>query len=346
MAILPGNKQIVRAGLSSSEFDPQGPWQQQMKSAIRDVGTLCRALGLPEEFTRTATGMDPFPVFVPPAFLDRIKPGDPIDPLLRQVLPVAAESEDAAGFEDDPLKESGFNPQPGLLHKYRGRVLLVITGACAIHCRYCFRRHFPYSENSGSRDDWAAAIEKISKDKSIEEVLLSGGDPLTLSDDRFADLVSRLENIPHLRRLRIHSRLPIVIPTRLTEPLIDVLAGTRLQVVFVAHINHANEIDETVQEKLSRLADTGIMLLNQSVLLKGVNDNAPSLIELSRRLIECRVLPYYLHQLDRVAGAAHFEVPVEQGQEIIATLRAELPGYAVPRYVQEIPGEPNKTVLA
>jgi EF-P beta-lysylation protein EpmB len=224
--------------------------------------------------------------------------------------------------------------------------LLITTGACAVHCRYCFRRHYPYSEGPRSIDDWQPAIDRLAADPSIDEVLLSGGDPLTLVDEQLAELARRLAEIPHLRRLRIHTRLPIVIPQRVTSELLDWLSGTRLAPIMVVHANHPQEIDAATAGALTKLIDAGVPVLNQSVLLRGVNDHAEALIDLSRRLIDLRVMPYYLHQLDRVQGAAHFEVPISRGLELVAQMRAALPGYAVPRYVQEIAGDAHKRVLA
>jgi EF-P beta-lysylation protein EpmB len=265
---------------------------------------------------------------------------------LRQVLPLNAELSSPQGFTSDPVGDAEALLSPGLLQKYESRALLVTTGACAVHCRYCFRRHFPYSDSPRSPDDWQPAIERIAADASIDEVLLSGGDPLTLVDSQLAELAHRLATIPHVRRLRIHTRLPIVIPQRVTSELIDWLRGTRLAPMMVVHANHANEIDEPTASALGRLVDAGIPVLNQSVLLAGVNDSAPALIDLSRRLVDLRVMPYYLHQLDRVKGAAHFEVPISRGSALIQQMRSALPGYAVPRYVQEIAGESHKRVLS
>jgi EF-P beta-lysylation protein EpmB len=321
-------------------------WQQAMKEAIRDPSELCRLLDLPPEFEAAALQASQlFPLFVPRPFLARIRRGDPNDPLLRQVLPLEAETAAAEGFTLDPVGDSSATLSPGLLHKYQGRVLMVTTGACAVHCRYCFRRHFPYETAPRSLDDWMPVIHAIEADDSIHEVILSGGDPLTLVDRLLAELVERLAEIPHLQRLRIHTRLPIMIPQRVNAALIDWLTTNRLTPIVVIHANHAAEIDGEVAASLARLADAGIPLLNQAVLLRGVNDNADALAELCEQLVNLRVMPYYLHQLDRVAGAAHFEVPVAHGHQLIAELRRRLPGYAVPRYVQEIPGAPHKVDL-
>jgi EF-P beta-lysylation protein EpmB len=271
--------------------------------------------------------------------------GDPTDPLLRQLLPLADEMIDVPGFTVDPVRDDLAERQPGLLHKYDGRVLLVTTGTCAIHCRYCFRRHFPYDETPRSLADWQPALDEIAADESVHEVILSGGDPLTLVDATLSEVVDAIASIPHVRRLRIHTRLPIVIPERVTDELIDILQTSRLTPIVVLHVNHANELDSHVATAIGRLSDAGIVLLNQAVLLAGINDSVDAQAALCERLVDLRVMPYYLHQLDRVAGAAHFEVPIETGRQIIRQLRERLPGYAVPRYAAEVPGAGSKTVL-
>jgi EF-P beta-lysylation protein EpmB len=234
---------------------------------------------------------------------------------------------------------------PGLIHKYAGRALMIVTGACAVHCRYCFRRHYPYDQTPPSDAAWREALAAIEADASIEEVILSGGDPLTVPDARLADLAERLAAIPHLKRLRLHTRLPVMIPSRATDELTAWLAGSRLTPIVVIHANHARELDAEVAEGVGRLRRAGVMVLNQAVLLRGVNDSAEAQCDLSLRLIELGVVPYYLHQLDRVRGAAHFEVSIQRGREIVAELRRRLPGYAVPQYVQELPGAPHKASL-
>jgi EF-P beta-lysylation protein EpmB len=334
----------------TAQFDPvravSGTWQQQMKWAIRDTQALCQILELPENIDIGAAATKQFPVFVPLPFLQRIQRKNIDDPLLRQVLPISAEDNTLVGFSTDPLEESSATLTPGLLQKYKSRVLMVTTGACAIHCRYCFRRNFPYSESPGSMEQWLPAIEKIKAADEVNEVILSGGDPLTLVDDRLISLIDAIEAIPHIKRIRFHTRLPIMIPQRITDGLLDRLRRYRGQVIFVIHSNHANEIDDAVASSLLKLKSAGVTLLNQSVLLRGVNNDIDSLVNLSERLIDCGVLPYYLHQLDRVTGVAHFEVPRERGLELISQMRSRLPGYAVPRYVKEEPGEPSKTVWA
>jgi EF-P beta-lysylation protein EpmB len=321
-------------------------WQQELQQAIRDPRELCRHLGLPDALVPGAeeAGLG-FPLFAPRPFVSRIEHGNPTDPLLRQLLPIADELAVKEGFTADPLSEQDNYPVPGLLQKYHGRALLVTTGACAIHCRYCFRREYPYHESPAAPRLWQPAIDQLAADPQIEEVILSGGDPLTLVDSQLSELVERLQAVPHLKLLRIHTRLPIMIPGRICDSLLDWLTGMRLQPIMVIHANHAHELDAEVAEALERLSRAGVMLLNQSVLLSGVNDDAGTLADLSRRLIELRVQPYYLHQLDRVQGAAHFEVPVERGQQILRQLSSMLPGYALPRYVRELPGQPAKTPI-
>jgi len=317
-----------------------------MKDAVRDPAELCRLLELPAEFwdaARDAAGR--FPLFVPRGFVARMRPGDAADPLLRQVLPLADETVDVPGFVADPVDDHAAKRQAGLLQKYHGRVLLVATSTCAVHCRYCFRRHFPYDEAPRSLAEWEPAFDEIAADASLREVIFSGGDPLTLVDATLATMIERLEAIPHLRRLRIHTRLPIVIPERVTDELVSMLRDSRLTPIVVLHANHANELDRHVAAAVARLAEAGVMLFNQAVLLAEVNDSVEAQAALCERLIDLRVTPYYLHQLDRVAGAAHFEVPVATGRRIIEELRARLPGYAVPRYVQEVAGAPSKIEL-
>jgi EF-P beta-lysylation protein EpmB len=343
MQIVTRHADSVRASISGQATHPVR-WQQVMKDAVRDAAELCRLLGLPAELASAAAAKD-FPVFAPLGLIARMRWGDPHDPLLRQVLPSADETVSPAGFSTDPVEEREATLAPGLLHKYPGRALMVTTGACAVHCRYCFRRHFPYTESPRSLADWEPAIAQIEADPSISEVILSGGDPLTLVDSQLERLAHRLAEIPHIQRLRLHTRLPVMIPERVTSELIGWLRGTRLTPIMVIHANHAAELDEAVAEVLSSLIDAGIPLLNQAVLLRGINDTTEALVELSERLIALRVMPYYLHQLDRVTGAAHFEVPVAIGLKLIEQLRARLPGYAVPRYVVETPGETSKQPL-
>jgi len=343
MSILTTPAAVVGAESSNAE----NPWQRDLRLAVRDARELCRRLNLPAEMADAATsGAEQFPVFVPPAYLQRIVLGEPNDPLLRQVLPLAAEGATHPGFSTDPVADRQAAIGPGVLQKYAGRALLITTGACAVHCRYCFRRHYPYQEIPHSDTAWDNALETIAQDTSITEVILSGGDPLMLVDTTLAALTEKIAAIGHVQRLRIHSRLPVMIPSRINAELLSWLSGTRLTPIVVIHANHAREIDAKVIQAQDRLRTAGVTLLNQAVLLRGVNDSVAAQADLSKRLIEVGVVPYYLHQLDRVAGAAHFEVPLERGKQIIEQLRATLPGYMVPRYVQEVPGELNKVILS
>lgn len=330
-----------------ADAPPSGRWKHALREAVRDPEELCRLLELPASLAaeaRRATGG--FPLFVTRSFAARMRRGDALDPLLRQVLPRGEESAPPRpGFVADPVDDAGAEVVPGLLHKYQGRALLITTGACAVHCRYCFRRHYPYGDAPRSLADWRPALEALAADPSFEEVILSGGDPLTIVDETLAELADRLAAIAHLRRLRVHTRLPIVLPERVDEGLLRWLTGTRLTPWMVVHANHAAELDDEVAAALARLSHAGVPLLNQAVLLRGVNDSLEALEALCRRLVELRVAPYYLHQLDPVAGAAHFETSQAEGRRLIEALRARLPGYAVPRWVREVPGAAAKLVL-
>ena len=334
--------------MEKAENWPRGAenWRKGLAGAVRNPKELLDLLRLPAALAPAAqASAERFPLVIPRGFLDRIRPGDPNDPLLKQILPHADELVDRPGFDSDPVGDLAAQSAPGLIHKYRNRALLIVTGSCAVNCRYCFRRHFPYEEGPVGLEAWEPALEKIAADPGIDEVILSGGDPLTRTDAWLARLADRLQAIGHLRRLRIHSRLPIVLPERVDAELLGWFATGRLQPIMVVHANHPNELDGRVESALGRLHDAGVLLLNQAVLLAGVNDDADTLVELCDRLIGMRTMPYYLHQLDRVAGAAHFEVPEARGRELIEELRRRLPGYAVPRYVRETAGEPGKTVL-
>ncbi|HEX4299592.1 MAG TPA: EF-P beta-lysylation protein EpmB [Gammaproteobacteria bacterium] len=318
-------------------------WQTEMAEAVRDPRELLALLQLDPawlEPAKRAAAM--FPLRVPRAFLARMAKGDPADPLLRQVLPLGAELQEVPGYSRDPVGDMPSVAAKGLLHKYQGRVLLITTGACGVHCRYCFRRHFPYAEETARAEEWVGALAYLKGDTSINEVILSGGDPLSLSDERLAALVRALEGIPHIRRLRIHTRQPVVLPSRVDDSLVGWLKACRLQKVVVLHTNHARELDAAVADACARLRETGATLLNQTVLLRGVNDSAKVLSDLSEALFEAGVLPYYLNLLDPVAGAAHFDVPEAEALALMTELRAQLPGYLVPRLVREVPGAPSK----
>lgn len=336
-------------GSAPPHRSPAAAWQRELAAGVASAGELLDLLGLPPEAAGDAGGAAraaaDFPLRVPRGFVARMRPGDPRDPLLLQVLAAADEVEPVSGWGADPLAESAAQPVPGVLHKYRGRALLVVTGACAVHCRYCFRRHFPYGESSLTRSAEDRALAWLAAEPTVDEVILSGGDPLTLPDHRLAELAARLAAIPHLRRLRVHTRLPIVLPERVDDALLAWLAGTRLAPVVVVHANHAREIDATVAAALARLRAAGVPVLNQSVLLAGVNDSADALAELSEALFAAGALPYYLHLLDPVAGAARFDVPEPRARALHAELAARLPGYLVPRLVREVPGAPGKVTI-
>ena len=298
--------------------------------------------GTPVASAETRRG---FPLRVPAEFTAGMEVGNPKDPLLAQVLPAPAEDVSVDGYVTDPLEEVSAQPAPGLLQKYRGRALLVVTGACPIHCRYCFRRHFPYQQARGSGKRLSAAMDAIREDSSIHEVILSGGDPLSLSSSRLAELTDELAKISHVRRLRLHTRFPVAAPSRIDRGLTRWMENLSVPLVTVLHSNHPAELSDSVKFACERLGDAGTTLLNQSVLLRGVNDSADVLVALSERLFSVGVLPYYLHQLDPVAGAAHFAVSDLRAKEVVAAAAARLPGYLVPRLVRERPGRSSKTPL-
>lgn len=321
-------------------------WRKALSQAVREPAELLELLALPSELLPAAQqAASQFPLRVPRGFVARMEKGNPADPLLRQVLPLGEELSATHGFMTDPVGDQEAMVLPGLLHKYRGRVLLITTAACGVHCRYCFRRHFPYQEANAAASDWRPALEYIAADPSIHEVILSGGDPLSLSDHRLAQLVAQLATIPHLKRLRLHTRQVIVLPERVDTELLGWLQLCRLQTVIVVHANHPNEINHEVSTALQRLKDADAVLLNQAVLLQGVNDNVPALEALSERLFQAQVLPYYLHQLDRVQGARHFEVSDARAQQLLEELRTRLPGYLVPQLVREQAGSLAKLPL-
>ena len=318
-------------------------WQQALAEAIHDPAELLTLLELPKDLLPAAReAARQFPLRVPRSYVARMRKGDPADPLLRQILPIAAENNAAKGFVEDPVGDLDAMPLPGVLHKYRGRVLLITTGACGIHCRYCFRRHFPYGDANPAPGAWRQALDYIAADSDITEVILSGGDPLALPDHRLAELAAQLAAIPHLKRLRLHTRLPIVLPERVDDALLAWLKDSPLQKVVVVHTNHPNEIGADTVQALSALHASGATLLNQAVLLRGINDSAETLADLSEALFAAGVLPYYLHVLDRVQGAAHFEVTEKAAFALLSELESRLPGYLVPRLVREIPGAPAK----
>lgn len=323
------------------------PWQTALANTIKDPTVLLSQLGLTNKLHAIdAQAIKNFPLRVPQAYIDKMRHGDQYDPLLRQVFPLIDESFNVSNFIADPVGDALAVTAPGILQKYQGRALLLTTGACAIHCRYCFRRHFPYGDSNPLASQWQQTLNNIAKDSTINEVILSGGDPLSLSDNKLAALVTDIEKIPHIKRLRIHTRLPIVLPQRVDDYLLSWIKETKLKVIMVIHANHANEIDILVSKALHELRLAGCQLLNQTVLLKGINDSSQALYALSERLSEVDVIPYYLHLLDKVAGASHFDVPEQQGIELIAQIRKILPGYLVPRLVREQQGKASKTIIA
>lgn len=319
-------------------------WQSLWRDSIRDPEELLELLGLQGFSDRISPlAQSQFALRVPRGFAAKMRIGDINDPLLRQVLPLHEELLQAPGFSLDAVGDMAARQMPGVLHKYQGRALLVTTGACAINCRYCFRRHFPYAEESAAANQWQQAIGYLASDTSITELLLSGGDPLSLSTSKLRSLSNQLKPLTHIKRLRFHTRLPIVLPERVDAEFTDWLSSLPYQLVFVVHANHANELDDAVTLALRALGRAGATVLNQSVLLQGVNDSSEDLAALSERLFDAGVMPYYLHLLDKVQGAAHFEVPPERAKAIMAELMARLPGYLVPKLVREIAGQPNKT---
>lgn len=321
------------------------PWQQAMAEAYTRPEALREALGLTAQQLPLAAGAAGFAFKVPRGYVARMRPGDPADPLLRQVWPAPAEQQTGPSLPRDAVGDLARLRGAGVIQKYHGRALLIATGACAIHCRYCFRRHFPYGEQLAARGGWREALGVLAEDASLEEVILSGGDPLSLTDDKLAAFIEGLNGLPHIRRLRLHSRQPIVLPERVDSGLIATLGRAKARVVMVVHANHVQELDASVAEALGGLARAGITLLNQSVLLRGVNDSVEALARLSEGLFECGVVPYYLHLLDRVPGVLHFDVPEPEAVMLLTALHARLPGYLVPRLVREIPGEPGKTLI-
>lgn len=321
-------------------------WLKQLTDVITDPDELLQLLSLDEHPT-LSKGSDArrlFPLRVPRAFVARMQVNDPDDPLLLQVITTPEEFTLIPGFSTDPLDEQR-SAVPGLLHKYRNRALLLVKGGCAVNCRYCFRRHFPYEDNKGNKRNWQQALDYIQQHPELDEIIFSGGDPLMAKDHELDWLISNLEKISHIKRLRIHTRLPVVIPARITTILCDRLAQSRLQVLMVTHINHANEIDQSLRNSMILLKQAGITLLNQSVLLRGVNNHSDTLADLSNALFDAGILPYYIHVLDKVQGAAHFMVSDEEARELIRELLTKISGYLVPRLAREIGGEPSKTPL-
>ncbi|ELB2780289.1 EF-P beta-lysylation protein EpmB [Vibrio alginolyticus] len=320
-------------------------WLKQLANGISDPARLLEILEIdPSPWQDGFAARKLFAQRVPQSFVDRMEKGNPKDPLLRQVLPLSDEFEVHPGYSNDPLEEQD-NEVPGLLHKYRNRALMIVKGGCAVNCRYCFRRHFPYQENKSGKQAWSQCIEYMAEKPELNEVIFSGGDPLMAKDDEIHWLLEHIAKIPHIKRLRIHSRLPVVIPARVTDELCQLLQASRLQIILVTHINHANEINDEFAEQMFKLKRAGVTLLNQGVLLKGVNDSVEAQVALSEALFDAGILPYYLHVLDKVQGAAHYFISDEEAKAIMRGLITRVSGYLVPKLTREIGGRPSKTPL-
>lgn len=334
--ILPGNSLPVEGSFESAD------WRASLRAAFRSSTDLCDFLGVDPKVACPQAELD-FPIMVPREFAQRMEPGNPRDPLLLQV--VSQSEELSKTGELDPVGEFPAERHRGLLQKYDHRVLLILSGSCAVHCRYCFRRNYPYDEAAKGRAEWQEWLELLEADSTIEEVILSGGDPLSIGDERLTWFVGEISKISHIRRLRFHTRLPVVIPSRITPEFVGLLDSVEQAVYVVLHINHAQELDDPVWHAIERLQQARVQVLNQAVLLRGVNDSFEALRKLCIELADRQVLPYYLHQLDPVRGGMHFGVPDAEAIELVDALRANLPGYAVPRLVRELSGEASKTLI-
>lgn len=332
------------ARTTDSPVAPRSDWRAQIRSALRSPAALLELLDLPVDHLNVLP--DPkFPMLVPLAFARRMQQGDSADPLLRQVLPAVDENRRLDGFSADPVGDMASRQAPGVLHKYSGRVLLIVTGACAIHCRYCFRQQFPYAEERAPGRRWQQALDYLESAEDVEEIILSGGDPLMLSTRQLAGLTEQLTKLPRIKRLRLHTRMPVTLPARITPALLTWMKNLPWPLVVVLHANHAAEFDSSVDTALSRLRNQGAHLLNQAVLLAGINDQPDALANLMERSFFAGALPYYLHFLDRVHGAHRFEVDLGRARMLSESLRRRLPGYLVPRLVREEQGQPYKTPI-
>lgn len=323
----------------------QTSWQKELAAAFSDPAKLLDYLAIdPAPFRSSFAARKLFPLRVPLPFVNRMEPGNPQDPLLMQVMTSRQEFVQVPGYTTDPLAEQA-TPLPGLLHKYDNRVLLMVRTGCAINCRYCFRRHFPYQDNSPNQSGFSDVAQYIEQRSQINEIILSGGDPLMAKDQQLSALFTLLEPIKHLTRIRIHTRLPVVIPARITDQFIELCRQSRFNIVMVLHINHGNEIDHSVTDMAQQLKRAGVTLLNQAVLLKGVNDDAATQINLSEQLFNAGIMPYYLHLLDKVAGASHFDSAEATAIAMMREMHRQLPGFLVPKLVREIGGEAHKTPI-
>lgn len=338
---------VIESLTNINQTQTQDSWNQVLSGATKDIKTLLNQLDIPvTDLNQRQQACLDFPLLVPQPFINKMEKGNASDPLLVQVLPQASELESAEGYINDPLAEKHSNLQKGLIHKYHGRVLILLSTGCAVNCRYCFRRHFPYQENRIGKNDWQEILNYVEQDSSIEELILSGGDPLMLNDQQLEKFIRQAEAIPHLQRLRIHTRLPIVIPQRITNKLVNILHSSRFDCVIVLHINHSHEIDNQLYNALSKLKAVGITLLNQAVLLRGVNDTVDDQINLSKSLFKAGILPYYLHLLDKVNGAQHFDIEERDAIKLHNQLLRSLSGYLVPKLVREEPGKGSKTPIS
>jgi EF-P beta-lysylation protein EpmB len=325
---------------------PHKSWQHEMGEAFTKLDELLSFLRLDiNDLSNYNKAHQTFPLLVSRSYAERMTKSDPNDSLLRQVLPSPAELITHPDYTRDPVGDQQASVIPGLIHKYHGRILIVTTGACAIHCRYCFRRAFPYSDNSANPSQTESIMRYLRDNTDIQEVIFSGGDPLMMNDQRLANYFKQLTEIKHIKRIRIHSRLPIVLPSRITDDLLSLFDSLPQQLILVVHTNHAQELSSDVEHALSKLRQVIPHLFNQTVLLKGVNDNANTLIKLSHRLFDQHVIPYYLHTLDKIEGAQHFDIPLEEAFELYKKLQSALPGYLVPKLVKEEAGKPHKTQL-
>ena len=336
----------MSAIIASEAIDIQPSWKSELSQCISSVEELLRCLQLdPRQLSASQRAAEDFPLRVPRPFVECMEICNPNDPLLNQVLPVTEETEPTIGYSTDPLNETQHNTVPGIVHKYGNRLLLIVSPNCAINCRYCFRRHFPYQENRQSKQQWQQALDYIRLHQEINEVIFSGGDPLAANDNFLGLLTEQIADIPHIKRLRIHTRLPVVIPSRVDEGFLGWATGTRLVPIVVLHINHPNEIDTAVQQMVQRLVKSGMLVMNQTVLLKTINNNLKALVDLSEALYDAFVIPYYLHLLDPVTGASHFDITAQQAEQLYSQLQTQLPGFLVPKLVREVPGEKSKTLL-
>ncbi len=318
-------------------------WKEIIRKNFRKWESLADFLELDEKNRSNILPHSPFPLNLPLRLAEKIKKNSPADPILMQFLPTFQETVEKEGFTHDPLEEKSFQKSKKLLQKYQGRVLFLPSSACAMHCRYCFRRHYPYEDSDFS---FEKEIEQIQKDPSIFEIILSGGDPLSLDDKKLGDLIRKLTRIEHIKLLRFHTRFPIGIPERIDSSFLSIIDNTDLSIVFVLHINHPKELDNDIKNALRDLQKRGIPILSQTVFLRGINDNLDTLKELSMKLIEFGIVPYYLHQLDPIAGGSHFHASREKGIALLEQFKREMPGYCHFRYVEELPGKAHKTEVA